>query len=88
VVLPFTLEGWRRLALIAHSATLPGFVPTAAYRARVDGVPSSPCLMLREFGARLQKGDSPGARTCVVMDDAAELFGTRKIRVRIDERIG
>jgi hypothetical protein len=44
--------------------------------------------MLREFGARLQKGDSPGARTCVVMDDAAELFGTRKIRVRIDERIG
>ena len=33
--------------------------------------------MLREFDARLQKGDNPGAWTCVVMDDAAELFGTR-----------
>ena len=43
--------------------------------------------MLREFEAELQKGDNPGAWTCVVMDDAAELFrtgGLVKIRGTID----
>ena len=33
--------------------------------------------MVREFDAPLQKGDNPGARTCVVIDNVPALFGTR-----------
>ena len=33
--------------------------------------------MFKEFDARLEQGDNPGAWTCVVIDDVHELFGTR-----------
>lgn len=39
--------------------------------------------MLRELDAQLQKGDNPGAWTCVVIDDVPELFGTRGLVIKI-----
>jgi len=43
--------------------------------------------MPRDFDAQLEKGDNPGAWTCVIVRDVPELFATRglvKIRGTID----
>lgn len=34
-------------------------------------------MLVKEFDAQLRKGENTGPWTCVVIDDVAELFGTR-----------
>ena len=43
--------------------------------------------MLKEFSARLQKGDNKGAWTCVVWDGSVEFFGTKGLSDAVQVRL-